>query len=169
MSTPSDDRPWYREPLVWMLILIPASAVIGGFVTLGLAISTYDGLVVDDYYQRGKAINRVLARDQAAEKYGLSGVLEFNATGNTIELRITARSVLRIPEHLEIDFLHATRAGLDKVFVLPRDSDGAYRAPRPVLPAGRWNVQLSAQDWRLTGSVDMPGARKIYLRPAGVK
>ena len=31
-------RPWYREPMVWLVISIPLAAVIGGLVTLGLAI-----------------------------------------------------------------------------------------------------------------------------------
>ncbi len=51
---------WYREPYVWLLIAIPACAVVAGFVTLALAIATDDGLVVDDYYWQGKQINRVL-------------------------------------------------------------------------------------------------------------
>lgn len=30
-------RPWYREPLVWLIILPPAGAVVGGFITAWLA------------------------------------------------------------------------------------------------------------------------------------
>ena len=47
-------RPWQREPMVWMLIAIPASSVLVGMVMLWLAIASYDGLVVDDYHQQGK-------------------------------------------------------------------------------------------------------------------
>ena len=38
---------WYREPMVWLVLMIPASAVVMGAVMLSLAVSTYDGLVVD--------------------------------------------------------------------------------------------------------------------------
>jgi hypothetical protein len=38
-------RPWYREPMVWLVIGIPLAAVIGGLVTLGLAIQGGDALV----------------------------------------------------------------------------------------------------------------------------
>ena len=55
-------RAWYREPLVWLLISFPLTAVIAGFFTLYLAIISSDGLVVDDYYHRGKEINKSLAR-----------------------------------------------------------------------------------------------------------
>lgn len=31
-------RPWYREPYVWLLIVIPAAALFAGAATLCLAI-----------------------------------------------------------------------------------------------------------------------------------
>ena len=69
---------WYREPFVWLLIAFPATAVIVGFTLLGLAIYSDDGMVEDDYYRKGKEINRVLARDQAAAKHGLESTLAFD-------------------------------------------------------------------------------------------
>jgi len=42
------NRPWYREPWPWVAIAIPAAAVIMGMVTLYLAISNPDYLVVDE-------------------------------------------------------------------------------------------------------------------------
>ena len=73
-------RAWYREPLVWLLISFPLTAVIAGFFTLYLAIISKDGLVVDDYYQRGKEINMSLARDRAAARHGLHASVTLDAT-----------------------------------------------------------------------------------------
>jgi hypothetical protein len=50
--------------------------------------------------------------------------------------------------------------------ILPRHPDGSYRAPRPELVPGRWNLQLSAQDWRLVGSLLLPGATRVTVGPA---
>ena len=61
-------RPWYREPWPWILMAGPAVVVVAGFFTLWLAVSTSDGLVVEDYYKQGLAINRVFAREDAAER-----------------------------------------------------------------------------------------------------
>jgi len=61
-----DARPWYREPWPWIIIAGPASAVVAGVALLWLAIDSNDGLVVDDYYKEGLAINQVIRRDQAA-------------------------------------------------------------------------------------------------------
>jgi len=49
-------RPWYREPWPWVLIAIPLAAVIASAVTLWLALSRPDHIVVDDVeYERLRA------------------------------------------------------------------------------------------------------------------
>ena len=47
-SKADQTRPWYKEPWPWVIISIPAAAVIMGFVTLYLAITNPDYLVVED-------------------------------------------------------------------------------------------------------------------------
>jgi hypothetical protein len=46
-------RPWYRQFYPWLLILLPAAAVIGGFVTLYLALAHPDTLVRKDCVRDG--------------------------------------------------------------------------------------------------------------------
>ena len=46
--TRTDTKPWYREPWPWVAIAIPGAAVIMGIVTLFIAISNPDPLVVDE-------------------------------------------------------------------------------------------------------------------------
>lgn len=159
-------NPWYREPFVWLLIAFPLTAVIAGFITLGLAISSDDGLVEDDYYRRGKEINRVLARDQAAATHGLEGRVELDDAQHQLLIRLSARESATIADNVELKFLHATRAGVDKTLILARQPDGSYHAPLPELAQGHWNVQLAAQDWRLVGSLFVPGARGFDIRPS---
>ena len=157
---------WYRVPFVWLLIAIPFTAVIVGFVGLTLAIRSDDGMVEDDYYRQGKEINRVLARDQAAAGKGLESQVELDDAQHELRIQLTAHATGTFPENIEIKFLHATRAGLDRSLVIPRRADGTYRAPQPELALGHWNVQLAAQDWRLVGSLFVPGDRHLILRPA---
>jgi hypothetical protein len=47
------ERPWYRQFYPWLLIALPACAVIGGFITLYLAISRPDVLVRKDCVRDG--------------------------------------------------------------------------------------------------------------------
>jgi hypothetical protein len=52
MSNPNS-RPWYRQLWPWLLILPPAGAVIGGMITLYLAISRPEVLVHQSCVQDG--------------------------------------------------------------------------------------------------------------------
>ena len=58
-ATPSP--PWWRFPLLWMVIAGPAVVVVAGFATLWLAMRTPDPVVAPDYYRQGVEINRALA------------------------------------------------------------------------------------------------------------
>jgi hypothetical protein len=50
---PGQDLPWYRQFWPWFIIALPASVVVASFITLWLAISNPDPLVIKvDYYQR---------------------------------------------------------------------------------------------------------------------
>ncbi|MDM0107422.1 FixH family protein [Variovorax sp. J22R24] len=52
--------PWWRFPLVWMVIAGPGVVVVASFVTLWLALGTPDPVVDQDYYRKGVEINRTL-------------------------------------------------------------------------------------------------------------
>lgn len=161
-----DSRAWYREPLVWLIIALPLTAVIGGFTTLYLAVKTRDGLVVDDYYQKGKEINKTLARDQAAARLGLSAHLQLDSAHQLVRMQLVARNGEKLPDSVKLRWLHATRAGFDRRQSLARAADGSYRAEFPELAPGHWYVQLEAQDWRLQGSLHVPGEVRVDFAPA---
>lgn len=160
---PQEQSPWYRMPLVWMLILIPASAVIVGIIMMWLAISTDDGLVVDDYYRHGKTINKVLKRDTAASRYKLNAKLTLNVDERLVNIKLTARPDFNFPDELVIQFLNATRKGLDKKLILRRTDKGHYTVELPALHIGRWYVQIEAGDWRLLGSLSVPGETEFHI------
>ena len=52
-SEPDQAVPWYRQFWPWFIIALPASAVIASMITLWLAVSNPDPLVLknDDYQQ----------------------------------------------------------------------------------------------------------------------
>jgi len=52
-TTNTPEPPWYKQFWPWFIIALPATAVIASFITLYLAISRPDYIVVDDEeYQR---------------------------------------------------------------------------------------------------------------------
>jgi hypothetical protein len=163
----SEKRPWYAEPWVWLMITFPLAAVIGGMITIYLAVSTSDGLVVDDYYKRGKAINVDLARDRAAARYGMLARIEIDLRNNRVQLQLTAPAAA-YPDVVTLSLLHPTRAGHDQVLQLPRAADGGYSGDMDELTRGNWYLQLEAADWRLFGSMQVPAVAPVVLLPAAV-
>ncbi|MGD8999496.1 MAG: FixH family protein [Granulosicoccaceae bacterium] len=159
----SASKPWYRVPFVWMLIAIPMSAVVGGIITIILAVKTDDGLVKDDYYTYGKQINRVLARDHAATAIGLHSAIRFDIEANTATVNLTSRHNAALPEHVNMELLHATRAGYDRILTLQRTPAGNYFGLLPELAEGHWLVQLSTDEWRLSGDLYLPGDTEVII------
>lgn len=156
---------WYREPFVWLLVAFPLLSVIGGFTLLTLAIRSDDGLVVDDYYRRGKLINRELRRDSMAAQYRLGADLRL-AAGDRLELRVSGRPPQGWPATLELKVLHATRAGHDRHLTLVRSAQG-YRGNLTTLVPGRWYLELSAPEWRLLGELRRPKDSAAKLTAGG--
>ncbi len=142
--------PWYRHPWPWLLMAGPAIVVVAGFVTLGLAIQSSDGLVADDYYKQGNAINLTLSRDARAHQLGYVALIEMTSAGHvTVNFSAAAPSVnaLRLALH------HPTRAGFDREILLLRAANGSFTAVMPPIDAPRWNLVLDdeSHSWRLTG------------------
>jgi len=163
-ARPRDDA-WYRHPLVWLLILVPASAVIGGLVTLYLAVSTDDGLVVDDYYRKGKAINQVLHRDQRAADLGLAARVFILPATSTVRVQLTAVNIQTLPDTLQLQVLHATRRGEDRNCRLARAASGEYTCPLNLPSPAPWYLLLEGDDWRLTGRLETPATLPLELVP----
>ncbi len=165
---------WYRNPLVWMMIALPASSVIAGLSTVVIAFRVFDGVVVDDYYARGKAINVTIERDVAAQRRGLAAVAsllpEVDATSGaaptSVEVTVSARDVAALPAVLKLAFLHATHGGADAQVELARSASGLYRAALPPLAPGKYHLQIEAEDWRIVGALRQPAERTTSLGPA---
>ena len=152
--------PWHREPLVWMVLAIPAAAVVVGAVMLVLANITWDGLVADDYYRRGMEINRSLARDAEAARLGLRASVAFPAPGVvTVRLVGPDDEVMTAGVgNLNLRFARAARTGTDITVVLTREVGGIWRGHLPAVAPGKWYVELGNDRWRLTAPVRMPAS-----------
>lgn len=140
---------WYREPYVWLVIIFPVMAIIGGLITAWLAVRSDDGLVVDDYYRRGLEINKTLARDKTAQHYGLGATVTIIEDKKMLQVTLHSNGHFRYPEEITLTFMHPTRGGLDRRVMLRRVSADVYAAELPGLTANRWYVQMEADDWRI--------------------
>lgn len=149
--TNETDIPWYRHRWPWFLMLGPAVVVVAGAVTTALAIRSNDGLVADDYYKQGLAINKVIARDQRAASLGLAAEVIFNEERRGVRVILAPGATPTAT--LRMTLVHGARAGEDQSIVLgavaPGVYEGALREPAP----GRWQLRLEDGEgtWRITG------------------
>lgn len=145
--------PWHKEYYVWMILFFPFLAIVGGIITINLAIKSNDGLVVDDYYKKGLEINRTLERDQLAHDYQLQADIKIDQQLEQVMIKLKANSSFVYPDNLSVTFLNSTRAGFDKEANLILTKDATYRGNLAKLLKGKWYVYIQRDDWRLIESI----------------
>ncbi len=150
MSTPLvlDNRPWYRQLWPWLVMIPPAAAVVGGFITLTLAIRHADPLVTESHLKRGLAVVADEHGTQAAARLGVQGQLELDRSTGRLRLTLSGRSQ---PALLSLTFSHPTLASRDVTLPLLRDAHGVYTAATQLDLHGRWYLKLNPPDqsWEL--------------------
>ena len=141
---------WYREPWPWLLMAGPAIVVVAGIFTAILAVRSDDGLVAEDYYRRGLAINQTLVREGRARELHLAATAAVSGTW----IRLTLRGGAGQPGLLRLRLIHPTRAGRDQSVTLRHLAAGLYEGrftPYPGEPR-RLVIEDEHSNWRLTGS-----------------
>lgn len=157
-------QPWYREPWPWILMAAPAAAVVAGTITLALAIGSFDGLVAEDYYKQGLAVNQQLARSQKARDLGVRGDIAIDdAAGGAVRVDLEGR--VGTGDEPVLVLSHPTRAGLDQRVKLTPAEDGMHVGRIEALAAGRWHVIVESGpgQWRVRGELQVPQERRAAL------
>lgn len=141
----NDSRPWYRHRWPWILMAGPAAVVVAGAFTTWIAFASADGLVADDYYKQGLAINQEIRRGARALQLGVSAQVEF--AGDRLRVNLSGVE----PEAVIAHLVHATRAGHDQRLRLAPLGGGIYEGTVSGLPAGRWQVAIEdpRREWRV--------------------
>lgn len=155
---------WYREPMVWLVIAIPLSAVIVGIAMMSISIITFDGLVEDDYYKKGIDINEVLARDEFALEQGIKAQVQIDAETGIVVVSLSNSGDYVFPDDLGLALLHPTQSKKDVKLLLSKGPDGRYYSEllKP-LSDGRWYFRVSEANWRLQKLIDWPSADHFEL------
>jgi len=146
-----------------MLICLPLTAVIACSVTVYLAITTADGVVSDDYYKDGKAINISMARDDKATEMELAAQL---LRGDKNAVRVMFNQDVK-DSTVVLKFLHATQDQQDQTVALIPISTRIFDGVIEDLAPGKWYVQVAPEegDWRLRGTSSSSSFDSLNLRP----
>lgn len=161
-----DSRPWFKELWPWLLMLGPATVVVAGAVTTWLAIVSYDGLVTDDYYKQGLAVNQRLLRSHKAVELGLEADLMRSGNRLRLLLRTEEHRGGFLPASLLLKLSHPTRAGQDQQIILTFDGQGFYGGKMDGETSGRWLVSIEDPEsqWRLQGEWLLDSGAPLNLK-----
>jgi len=151
MTLRNDNRPWYKERWPWILMSGPAIVIVAGIATLWLAVISNDGLVTDDYYKQGLAVNQSLKRDHEAGSLGLQA--DLMRADQNVRLLLNSVGAVNLPAQITLKLAHPTRAGQDQMVEMVAEGQGFYSGKLNADIGGRWLVSIEdpAGQWRLQG------------------
>jgi hypothetical protein len=135
------DNPLRANPVLWLIWGLLGAAVLSGLTLLAIALRSADRELPANYHWEGEHLDRDFALARAAAKYGVGVTLVADAQIGTC--LATLRSAPGDPASLTLLLTHSVDAGLDRVLLLKRMSQGEYGAPCAPIPDGRWRVALN--------------------------
>lgn len=158
---------WYREPIAWLVFILPFTAVVAGIATYIIANTDPDDLVVGDYYKKGKSINLEVSKVKMAQKLGMKFALQLANN----ELIIKPTGIEKIFPLLNVSFFHPTLKEKDFYLALTPDGNGYFRHTFDSKISGKWKITLSSFEgnWKIHNTIGLPQQDFIDLIPDPTK
>lgn len=161
----SKGRGFWREPVAWVAVGLPAASVAALAVTVALAVRD----PVDSTANRTQRIAQIqledLAADREAARVGMHAKLHADAASGYVELVLAPADVAS--GTITLAMRHPSREDLDRSVALVHDGDRWRGQPGPWSRQQAWNLQLLPEPpaWRLSGRLDA-GRADAELSPA---
>lgn len=160
-----DKRPWYREPMVWMMIALPAAAVIAGLSTVAIAVRASGDDAVPESVRRTAQVQVAdLAAHQQAAQRQLRARLQVNQDTGALQLTMSGDAIT--DGRILLRFVHPIDGKHDQESPLVRSGE-VWLGRTEVSLNQPWALTLLAVDdsWRLQGRLPR-GQDLVELEPA---
>lgn len=145
-----DEGPWYKQFWLWFLIVPVLVLMTGSFFLLYKAITTHDGVILDNHYKDGKGYSARTDEDAFARDIQLSADLYWADDNISIKL---LGALQPLPETVELIIAYPTTEAYDIHLVMQHRGLGEYTATLEQEVSGRRLLQLhpveAEQEWRL--------------------
>lgn len=151
MTLPTAPRRWYREPMMWLVIGVPALSVVVGISTLVIAIRAGGLDAATDPVARMAQVQQTdLQADRGALRRGLSASLQRDAD----RISVQVLGSIDLTQPLRLRFIHPARASDDREVELHWQHD-RWSASLSLPESPLWNLSLQPTDgsWRLDGEL----------------
>lgn len=156
---------WWKEPMVWLIIGLPATAVIAAVLTLFVA-STHQDVILDQrYVKQGFTVRSVAELEQRARQLGAT--VELSVQGDHLTA-VLGGDLPRLPATLLLNLSRPDDDGANLQLRLPAVGERRYATTLPVLHAGDWHLAIDPddQDWRLAAGWRVPFTGRLRLPAA---
>ena len=157
-------RPFWKEPMVWLVWGLPLASVVAGIWLVVTAVRAGGADPVIDDVQRVSQIQTTdLGPDDNAAKRKLSAIVQIR-TDHVEMIAVTGDFAGTSP--LVLTLAHPTEGAKDVVLTLPRDT-ARWTAPAEIETTHDWNIQLAPQDgaWRIRGRLQKD-TQAVRLAPS---
>jgi hypothetical protein len=156
--------PARANPVLWLVIGLPALAVLASFASLAIAILHGDKELPASYHWEGKGLEGDEARIAEAGRLGQTAQVQVDSVAG----RCTVVLASPAGDAINLDFTHPTETSADRHLVLRHEGTGAmYGAECAPLPPAHWWVQVgdTASRWLLRGRAEGALAEPLLLSP----
>ena len=148
-----------RNPVLWIVCLLPASAVVAGLTTLGIALREADRPLPQAYHWEGVNLDRDFATARAAAARHIA--VEFGARNGECTAVVSGEA--GDAPALTLMLTNSNDPDLDLTLRLVRTAAGDYRSACAAIPQGHWRIAIQdeAATWSLRAELDGGMARQI--------
>lgn len=154
-----DERDWsvaWKNPFVisWFAILTVVLSV--NFFMVSMAIVTAPGLVIDDFYEKGKNMDKVLAERKRMESIGwqLNIDLPILSEGKTDMVKLLVLDKENRPLNVDSAILYYYRPSnrdLDgEQALVATGAEGEYQTELVLNTKGKWDIIMEVKQGELT-------------------
>ncbi len=157
----------WRNPWVWLIVGIMGTAILVNTVLITLAFTSPPGLVVDDYYERGKNYLYHQAKvEEDTERLGWQMQLDVPKTPHIAQLdgylfRALDRDGQPI-EGAQVEFaaFRPAENGHDMVMLMKEIGQGFYSAQPEFKKPGNWDLLVTIRK----GEDQLDIAQRIFVK-----
>ncbi|MDO5102904.1 MAG: FixH family protein [Lautropia sp.] len=158
--SPADNKAgsMMSQPLMWLVLGIPAATVVAGFITLWIAADGADKPVPSYFTKQGLSVAPDTTREDRARSLGFTGQLTTRIDQDRLQILLAIKpsdiaetaegTASTSPQRIRL--LHPANPDNDITIHLQADGN-TWLASQPVTwtPDTRWNVVIEGHDWRL--------------------
>jgi len=135
-------------------------------ITIKIAFTDRDGLVKDDYYKEGLAMNQNKARKRYAENLGLEAQGQINTDTGSVAVVLNDAAIGHY-DMLNVTMIHPTRSHNDMSISVHKKGNNTYIGQMNLNPQpGHWWFRLSPEinNWYIEGRVRLPDEQLVLLK-----